>query len=125
MVTFKLLLDVRTRWSSTIFMIQGYLKMHTYVYKAVDQIYEDKFVFGALKPSLPLSSAYTEILRKWFQVIVDLEAAIDMLGAHISSTIHLRDVVLERLISGMVELQLSSKPGIILHVLVADLCREV
>ena len=62
-VPLRLILDVCTRWGSTLFMIERYLQLRRYVDKAVAKIYSQNFCFRQLRPSLPLTPAQIDSLQ--------------------------------------------------------------
>lgn len=45
-------------------MVERFLKLQTYVDNAVQDMYAEKFSFGALKPGVQLSSADAVVLRQ-------------------------------------------------------------
>ena len=54
------LLDVPTRWGSTLAMLQRFLHLRIHINSATAKIFRDKVKLGQLQPCIPLTSAGAE-----------------------------------------------------------------
>ena len=107
----RLLLDVITRWASTLCMISRFLKVREFVDKATAELYRTGFVFRKLRPGLPLTEANLEILHACVTVLGIAEDGTAILGRTKSPTMHLRDVVFSGIIANCKALETKSQPG--------------
>lgn len=58
----RLLLDVNTRCSSTFVMLERFLKLKKFIDRSVQEMFSEKYSFGALKPGVQLTSGETAVL---------------------------------------------------------------
>lgn len=49
-------LDVKTRWGSTLFMLQRFFKLKEFISNATERLYREHFRFQKLRPGIPLTS---------------------------------------------------------------------
>ena len=68
-VPLRPILDLVTRWSSTLFMIVRFLKIHEHLDTATAWLYREQFEFGKSRASLPLTTAAVEILNSCVSVL--------------------------------------------------------
>ena len=121
----RLLLDIPTRWGSTLQMVRRYLKLVDHIDPTVRKLERERLKFGALKPGASLRGSQVNALNSIVLVLEDAEKITAQLGAEAQPTLHLKEVQFPGLLVRVRNTRSTADEGSAAYVLSSDLLKDL